>query len=331
MASHDVPGETPAVDQEPLYNIGVVARMTGVPVASLRAWERRYGFPRTARTEGGHRLYAEAEVRRLRWVKARVDEGLQTQQAVRALEHLEREGRAVETPTLLPAPGHEPQTAPDPTLAHFSEQLAGALLAHDTAQADQLLGELLALFSLEALILDVIQPAWRRIGESYLAGRISVATEHWASQFLRQRLLMWLPLGPTEHPVRRTVLACAPGDWHEGSLLILGVLLRRHRWPVAYLGQALPLADLASFVAEIRPPAVVVVAMTPESAAALSAWPEYLPEAAASGRPVFCYGGRVFAAQPEWRARVPGTYLGDTIEAGLATLEQRLREVTGVA
>ena len=61
-----------------------------------------------------------------------------------------------------------------------------------------------------------------------------------------------------------------------------------------------------------------------------AAWPEQLPEVAASGRPAFCYGGRVFAEQPEWRARVPGTYLGDTVEEGLATLERQLREVTGL-
>ena len=41
---------------ESIYNIGVVSRMTGVPVATLRVWERRYGFPRSERTPGGHRL-----------------------------------------------------------------------------------------------------------------------------------------------------------------------------------------------------------------------------------------------------------------------------------
>jgi len=41
----------------PLYNIGVVTRITGVPIATLYAWERRYGFPDAIRTAGGHRLY----------------------------------------------------------------------------------------------------------------------------------------------------------------------------------------------------------------------------------------------------------------------------------
>ncbi len=44
------------VNEEPVYNIGIVARMTGVPENTLRVWERRYDFPQSARTEGGHRL-----------------------------------------------------------------------------------------------------------------------------------------------------------------------------------------------------------------------------------------------------------------------------------
>ncbi len=318
-----------AASHEPLYNIGVVERMTGVPIATLRVWERRYGFPQTTRTSGGHRLYSESEVRRLRWVKARVDEGMQAGQAVRALEHMDREGRVPETPTLVPPTAQV--AVGDPSLAHFGARLANALMAHDIAQADQSLGELLALYPLESLIADVIQPAWRLIGDAYLANRISVATEHLASQYLRHRLVAWLPVGPAEYPVRPTVLACAPGEWHEGSLLILGVMLRRHRWPVSYLGQAVPLPDLAAFVNDVHPPAVVVVAMTEESAAALAAWPEHLPDAAQTGRPPICFGGRVFAEKGEWQAKVPGIYLGDSLESGLATLEHRLREITGVA
>ena len=53
------------VSEEPIYNIGVVARMTGIPVATLRVWERRYQFPTAERTEGGHRLYSERELVRL--------------------------------------------------------------------------------------------------------------------------------------------------------------------------------------------------------------------------------------------------------------------------
>ena len=45
--------------------IGSVAARTGVSESVLRAWERRFGFPRPDRLEGGHRRYADAEVDRI--------------------------------------------------------------------------------------------------------------------------------------------------------------------------------------------------------------------------------------------------------------------------
>ncbi len=42
--------------------IGTVARRTGVSVSTIRAWERRYGFPVPRRLESGHRRYTERDV-----------------------------------------------------------------------------------------------------------------------------------------------------------------------------------------------------------------------------------------------------------------------------
>ena len=42
-------------------SIGELARQTGVPVATLRSWEDRYGFPRPQRLPGGHRRYEEGD------------------------------------------------------------------------------------------------------------------------------------------------------------------------------------------------------------------------------------------------------------------------------
>jgi DNA-binding transcriptional MerR regulator len=42
-------------------SIGELARRTGVPAATLRSWEDRYGFPRPQRLAGGHRRYDEAD------------------------------------------------------------------------------------------------------------------------------------------------------------------------------------------------------------------------------------------------------------------------------
>ena len=315
--------------EAPLYNIGIVSRMTGIPMATLRIWERRYGFPHSARTAGGHRLYSEHEVLRLRWIKARHDEGMQPRQAIQAMQHLEREGRFPEAP-LAPIT-HVQQKENGVSLAVFRENFTAALLAHDVPRADQLLGQMMALVPLEDLVLDVIVPTIADIGVAWVEGRATIAAEHLATHYLRHRLVMWTLTGPPAHPVRPVVLACAPGELHEGSLLALGVLLRRQRWPVAYLGQTVPLPDLANLVQEVKPPAVVWVAMMEESARALAEWPRWFPEAARTKRPAIAFGGRVFSEQPEWRDRVPGIFLGATLQEGLDRLQQLLSDVTALA
>jgi DNA-binding transcriptional MerR regulator len=321
------PDNKPITGEEPLYNIGAVARMTGIPVATLRVWERRYEFPHSARTAGGHRLYSEREVARLRWVKARVDDGMQAGQAVRALRLKEREGRFPEVPPL--ARPSVRQTEGD-TLVVFRERLTSTLLAHDVEKADQVLGEAMALHPLDNLVLDVIVPTLADIGQGWMDGRVSVAAEHLATNYIRHRLVMWTLTGPPPYPIRPTVLACAPGELHEGSLLILGGLLRRRRWPVAYLGQTVPLPDLATFVQEMKPPAVVLVAATQEPAHALAEWPQHLPEAAKTKRPLVTYGGRIFTEQPEWRGKTPGIFLGATLQEGVEMLERLLRDATSL-
>ena len=137
---------------EPLYNIGVVSRMTGLTMATLRAWERRYDFPDAKRTLGGHRLYSEQDIFRLRWVKERIDEGMQTAQAILALRHQEETGLPVLTGELLTGGLHrisEPRTPGDKVgreerrsfFASSIESLLEALLARETQGADNVLAE----------------------------------------------------------------------------------------------------------------------------------------------------------------------------------------------
>jgi DNA-binding transcriptional MerR regulator len=308
----------------PLYNIGAVSRMTGISIATLRMWEHRYGFPQSGRTAGGHRLYSERDVMRLRWVKGQIDQGMQTAQAVHALHHneetVEVAARSADNKT---GDGSLPVELAD--LSCYREGLLAALLNHDTATADRVLGEILLSQALSRLIYEVIVPVLDDTGRGWQEGRINVATEHFATNYVRQRLMMWMLAGPPPFPVHPVVLAAAPGELHEGSLLMLGALLRRRRWPVAYLGQSVPLPDLAAFATELQAPAVVIVAMTEPSAAALADWPRYMPDAARLGKPFVGYGGRIFNEKPDWRQRVAGVFLGETLEEGLNALDRLLQ------
>jgi DNA-binding transcriptional MerR regulator len=67
--------------------------MLGIPAATVRNWEERYGLVKPERSGGGHRLYSRTQVEQLRFVKEQLDGGLQPAEAHRLLgERLERGG-----------------------------------------------------------------------------------------------------------------------------------------------------------------------------------------------------------------------------------------------
>lgn len=69
----------------PIYSISAVARMLGVPVATLRTWEDRYGLVVPERNTGGHRLYSRDQVEQLKFVKTRMADGVSAADAHRLL------------------------------------------------------------------------------------------------------------------------------------------------------------------------------------------------------------------------------------------------------
>ena len=308
-----------------MFNIGAVSRMTNILEATLRVWERRYGFPQAKRTSGGHRLYSQQDVFRLQWVKTRIDEGVQVSHAIRALKRAEQEGTFMPTPA--PSEVRTNTVSEGTSLATLNDRLLEALKVHDINKATVIIGEAQALYPLEEVVIELIGPTLHEIGVAWEEGQIDVATEHLASNHLRQYLLMWMRVGPPAYAINPVVLACAPGELHEGSLLMLGVLLRRLRWPVLYLGQTMPLNDLAIFVEDLAPSIIVFVAMTNEPARALEEWPKWLPEVASSGTPVVCFGGAAFAHSSALVEKVPGEYLGDTLQAGIQKLNLTLHRL----
>lgn len=69
-----------------VYAITAASEMTSVPVTTLRSWERSFGVVVPMRTGGGHRLYSQEDIERLRWLKAKIDSGVQASVAHQLLE-----------------------------------------------------------------------------------------------------------------------------------------------------------------------------------------------------------------------------------------------------
>ena len=124
--------EGAAKGEEHLLTIGVASRMTSVHEATLRVWERRYGFPQPARTAGAHRLYSRQEIVRLGWVKARIEEGMQVSKAIGALRRLEHEEGPLSEVSVSQSQMTMNQRPDDASLPALHRRLVEAMLAHNS-------------------------------------------------------------------------------------------------------------------------------------------------------------------------------------------------------
>lgn len=227
--------------------IGELSRRSGVSPELLRAWERRYGLLRPARSSGGLRLYSLADLERVRVMQGHLADGLAAAEAAAA---------ALRAST---AASSASGRAPSVTIA----ELATALEGFDEPRAQAVLDRLVAETTLDALLSEIVIPYLRDLGERWERGEVSVAQEHFASNVLRGRLLA-LARGWGRGVGPRALLACAPGEQHELGLMAFGLALRTHGWRIEYLGAATPLERIDELASSLDVDLVVVSAVTPE-------------------------------------------------------------------
>ncbi|HEX6115688.1 MAG TPA: MerR family transcriptional regulator [Solirubrobacterales bacterium] len=230
----------------PLLRIGELSRRTGVSPDTLRAWERRYGLLEPARSEGGFRLYGEADEARVRTMKSLLGSGISASEAARGA-------------LAAPAPIGAPAQAPGP----LADRLRDALERYDEAAANAVLDEAVGSLSIESLAASVALPTLEEIGARWSRGEVSVAQEHFASNLLRGRLLgLARGWGGGAGPL--ALLACPPGELHDLGLIAFGLALRSHGWRITYLGPDTPVETVTEAAARLEPALVVLAALGPE-------------------------------------------------------------------
>jgi CheY-like chemotaxis protein len=78
-----------------IYSIGAVSRMLGIPTATLRTWQDRYGVVVPERSAGGHRLYTRPQVEQLRFLRDQSAAGRSSADAHRLLQERLAAGEAL--------------------------------------------------------------------------------------------------------------------------------------------------------------------------------------------------------------------------------------------
>ncbi len=264
MSAESPPGKP--VDQRAALPIGEVARRTGVAVATLRAWERRYGLLDPQRTDGGHRRYGSADLARVRRMQQLLGDGWGADAAARQARHdaqqrmagIEQREPLDTTGSLrIPVPPHHDDTAvmavasaptplPEgltPAATAIVRRLVDAISAYDATTTNETIDDTFARFDVAAALDHVLMPTLRVVGDGWEHDPGAIAREHFASNAVRPRLIRLLRMPPGS--AARTCVAAAPEhEEHDLGVLASAVVAADAGWNVTFLGARTPTGAL---------------------------------------------------------------------------------------
>jgi len=224
-----------------LYPIRAASKLTGIPVETLRAWERRYQVVAPARGARG-RLYSDLDVQRLLLLKACLERGHAIGQ-VATLRDAELQNLLAAPLTACETPSRESSLKQD--LAEL-KPLFHALEAFDYGKTNEELSRLALLLSPSELVYRVVLPVMTLAGENWENGSFCIAQGHLFSACVRNLLGGLIRLQRPAKVTAKLLMTTPANELHEFGILSAALLALAQEFPVAYLGPNLPASEILS-------------------------------------------------------------------------------------
>lgn len=230
------------------FPIRILSEKTGVPSATIRAWERRYNILPAQRTASGHRHYNEDDAVYVSHLVACMDQGMTISKAIREVDNQLQQGRT------LTAQVRNTQSS---QWQYYVDEMLLAVAQFNSERLNQTYQQAMALFAVDVVTEKVLCPTLVRLGQRWQERSAGIAEEHFFSAYLRNKI------GARLHHHRSSngtviVMACVPGERHELGLLLFALYAQSKDYQVVYLGADLPLDQLVSVVTQTKASAVVL-------------------------------------------------------------------------
>lgn len=223
-------------------SIADVERETGLSKDTLRAWERRYGFPSPSRNDHDERVYSDEQVQRLLVIRRLLDSGL-------------RPGKIVGLPlgelTAVVAPQNKSRRAPV-ELKESTQRAMQLILGHRAEELREHLVQLLMQQGLRQFILEVVVPLNSMVGDGWLRGRIEIFEEHLYTHQVQALLQHALGAMPASRKPPRVLLTTLPGEEHQLGMLMAHAFFAMEGAQCFSLGTQTPVADIHKAAAAHR-------------------------------------------------------------------------------
>jgi hypothetical protein len=243
------------------YPIRAVAKLTGIPEDTLRAWERRYRAVTPRRSSRG-RLYSDKEIQRLVLLREAVEQGHSIGQIASISDHQLRiilrksvdvaldGGSARRTPRKQKPAGDEDRS------------LGGVLAAvgaYDYGRAERELGRLAtAIPGPRDLVHRVAFPLMHITGERWHDGKFTIAQEHMITSLLTGLLASMVRLYAPANPPASVLMATPENEHHGFGILAAAMLTAAGGLGAIHLGTNLPTRDIVQAARKTEANAILV-------------------------------------------------------------------------
>ncbi|WP_332666707.1 MerR family transcriptional regulator [Aeromicrobium sp.] len=235
-----------------MYSVKHAAAMTGIPVDTLRMWERRYGVVTPLRTPAGYRLYDDAAIARLSAMQALVKAGWAPRRAAVQVTS----GTTLGPTDVTDASTLDTEGAAEP--GDDLDLLVSLAVDFDAERLTRALDDIFTRRDLEEMADSWLMPALSRLGTAWQRGEVSVAAEHFVSAAVQRRLASAFDSAHAAPGAPRVLVGLAKGSRHELGVLTFATMLARAGLDVTYIGADVPPDSWAIAVTVGQPAAVVL-------------------------------------------------------------------------
>jgi DNA-binding transcriptional MerR regulator/methylmalonyl-CoA mutase cobalamin-binding subunit len=268
-----------------IASIHTAATRTGLSTHTIRAWERRHHAIDPSRSVGRHRLYSEADIRRLGLLAevSRLGHGIgkiARLSNVELLEIIDGAAASVREPGASPASdGAETpwdsargrKSRPSPDIGEpFRRNCLAAVSDLDTRRLESELQEAQITLGDLGLLRFVVAPLAEHIGEQWRLGVLTMAQEHFFSNVAKIFIWNLTRQYQTDAQAPRIVVGTPCGQLHDMAALMVSACAANLGWNVAFVGPNLPAHELAGAVRRFNAQCIALSLTYPEDDARLS-------------------------------------------------------------
>lgn len=224
------------------FSISDIESLIGIKAHTIRAWEVRYNLVPPQRTATNIRFYNEEDLKMLLNIVALNENGYKISKIA---------GMDLQQVSILV--GQLKSNRSNDSLQIMS--LSNAMIAFDEQEFISILDRCIAEMGFVKTMDLIIFPFMKRVGLLWQTGAIDPAHEHFASNLVRERLI--LEINKVGQPLRaknkKFLLFLPETELHENGLLFARYLLKSRGHDSLYLGLETPYSDLKKVVDSYRP------------------------------------------------------------------------------